>query len=373
MIFFIALNSVPLSLFAADERIYSVEENIIEQADNTYDIDEPYIKSKGAWLAVPIPVSNPTIGTGLQAALLYLHAKDSAESEIPNATSGLVGMYTNTDSWLVGGFHDGNWGDDLYRYRLMLGTGEFNLDFYGIGNGLLALENPVKYNLMSDVLFSQLLRRFPGTLNWYLGARYLYIDSNVTFFAGNTIPDLPDISANKKNSGLGLIVLFDSRNDNYYPTKGINFEFAWMRDSNKWGSDFEFDKLDTNFNGYVPVSPDITLALRTVFSRAMGDTPFYLLPTLKMRGFANGVYKDDIAMSGHAEWRHKFKPRWGYVAFFEIGSTASSTSDLFTTTITSYGAGIRWQITKDKKLNLGVDIGFSDNNSAIYVQVGEKF
>ena len=42
-------------------------------------------------------------------------------------------------------------------------------------------------------------------------------------------------------------------------------------------------------------------------------------------------------------------------------------------TITSYGAGVRWQVSKDKKLNLGIDVGYSDDESAVYVQVGEKF
>ena len=28
---------------------------------------------KGAWMAVPIPFANPTLGAGLQAAILYLH------------------------------------------------------------------------------------------------------------------------------------------------------------------------------------------------------------------------------------------------------------------------------------------------------------
>ena len=351
-----------------------VEGRVIDQVDDAREIKALAAKPRGAWLPVPIPISNPTIGSGLQFALLYLHPKKSADPEVPNATSGVIGMYTNTDSWLAGGFHDGNWKDDLYRFRIMIGTGEFNLDYFGVGDNPDLAENPIEYNITSDILFSQLLRRLPGTKDWYMGIRYLLTDSNVTFDLDTLIPGLPPISDDMTTSGLGIMATYDSRDDNYYPTEGINFEFIWMRDSETWGSDFDFNKLDTRYNTYLPLTPKDTLALRAAFARADEETPFYLLPSLKMRGFPNGRYKNENSLSGHAEWRRKFHPRWGFILFYEIGSTAASTSDLFQDEkISSYGGGIRWQVTKDKSLNLGIDVGFSDDESAVYVQVGEKF
>jgi outer membrane protein assembly factor BamA len=364
----VTLSSMPIISLAA------IEDRVFEQRDNAIEIKAFATKPKGNWLPVPIPVSNPTIGSGLQAALLYLHPKKSEDPDVPNATSGIMAMYTNTESWLAGGFHDGNWKDDLYRYRFLIGTGEFNLDYFGVGNDSVLADNPIEYNIISDILLTQLLRRLPGSENWYMGTRYMFIDSNVEFEVGNLFPGLPPITADMTTSGLGLMVTFDSRNDNYYPTEGINFEFVWMRDSETWGSDFDFDKVDTRYNTYFSLTSNDTLALRVAFSRADDDIPFYLLPSLKMRGFPNGRYKDENSLSGHAEWRRKFHPRWGSIISFEVGSTAASAGDLFQDEkITSYGAGIRWQVTKDKGLNLGVDVGYSDNESAVYVQVGERF
>ena len=37
--------------------------------------DAEAISPKGNFVAVPIPISNPTVGNGLQAALFYLHPK----------------------------------------------------------------------------------------------------------------------------------------------------------------------------------------------------------------------------------------------------------------------------------------------------------
>ena len=86
----------------------AIEEDVIAQADRANEIKSATRMAKGTWLPVPIPVSNPTIGSGLQAALLYLHPQTSKDPGVPSATSGVIGMYTNTNSELVGGFHDGN-------------------------------------------------------------------------------------------------------------------------------------------------------------------------------------------------------------------------------------------------------------------------
>ena len=60
--------------------------------------------------------------------------------------------------------------------------------------------------------------------------------------------------------------------------------------------------------------------------------------------------------------------------FYEAGSVADNVEDLpQSSTISSIGGGIRWQVSEDKKLNLGIDVGYSDGESAVYIQVGEKF
>ena len=41
--------------------------------------------------------------------------------------------------------------------------------------------------------------------------------------------------------------------------------------------------------------------------------------------------------------------------------------------IKSIGAGLRWQVTKEQGMNLGVDVAYSSGDYTIYVQVGEGF
>jgi len=180
-------------------------------------------------------------------------------------------MYTDSNSWLLGGFHDGNYNDDLYRYRVIAGTGEFNLDYYGIGGGSDLRGAPTPYTINSDIAIGQLLRRIPRIEDWYLGLRYMYINSDVTFDFSNTLPGLPPVSDNLTNSGLGFMFSYGSRNNNYYPTTGSLTELVWMRDRESIGSDFNFDKFTGFYNYYLPLTEKDTLGMRLTLANADGD------------------------------------------------------------------------------------------------------
>ena len=107
---------------------------------------------------------------------------------------------------------------------------------------------------------------------------------------------------------------------------------------------------------------------------ADGDIPFFDLPFLNLRGLARGRYQDLYAMSLHAEGRHKFRPRWGIIAFVEGGRVGNDFDELSSArTIVSYGGGIRWKVTKEQDINLGLDVGFSNDDTAVFIQIGEKY
>lgn len=339
--------------------------------------DKPSIPAsiqKGSWVAAPIPISNPTVGTGLQGVLLYLHPKADKASNIPNTTSGLGGMYTDNKSWAVGAFHDGNWADDTYRYRVFMGAGDFNLKFYGIGDDPIFSDNPISYRMRVEGMGGRLLRRLPGTQHWYAGVEYLFSSTELIFSPSNLNLDLPDLAATIRAAGLGLVASYDSTDDNYYPQHGRLFQLKWTDYGKHWGGDFEYAKLSTFYNHYLPLWSDTTLALRANLQTSSGDTPYFALPYLDMRGFARDRYRDINTFSLHAEARHKFSSRWGFVLFTASGWHAEEMSRLVKgDAVTSYGVGLRWQVAADKKMHLGVDIAFNKGENVTYVRLGEKF
>jgi outer membrane protein assembly factor BamA len=264
--------------------------------------------------------------------------------------------------------------NDRLRFEAAVGTGNFNLQYYGVGSDSIFAEYPVGYNIKPKIAMLQFLVRPVVDSNWFLGARYLYTSGEILFKLSEFWDLLPDVGGTLTTSGLGAVVSFDSRNDTLYPTAGQYFEAAYSRDDSAWGSDFEFDKLSTFYNHYFDLTDEVTLALRGYLSSVDGNVPFYMLPTLNMRGFATGRYRDEAAVSGHLEWRHKFHSRWGYVVFAEFGSTGNSVSKAFDSKpVKTFGAGIRWQAVASQKLNLGIDFAVSDDDKAVHVQVGERF
>jgi hypothetical protein len=116
-------------------------------------------------------------------------------------------------------------------------------------------------------------------------------------------------------------------------------------------------------NHYQPIFDKTVLALRCNFQASEGDVPFFDLPYLDIRGVSRSRYVDEFTLSVHAEGRYKFLPRWGVIAFVEAGWFGEDIGSLVSgRTIVSYGGGLRWQVTKEKKLNLGIDFANSTDD-----------
>jgi outer membrane protein assembly factor BamA len=330
-------------------------------------------KKDGRWLPVPIPVRNPTLGTGLVGMLMYLHPSSSTESSVPNATSGIALMATDNHRRFGGIYHDGYYFNDRVRLRAAAGTGEFNLQFSGLGDDPIFDDRPIPYEIAADTVHMQALWRL-GKSHYFAGLRETWIDATLSVGGSSESMDIPQFTGSSTTSSLGLVLENDLRDNNYYPTRGHYFQGSYNQDSDTWGSDYSFSRLTLSYNQYWQLRDSMTLAGRVFASDVSGSAPFYLLPTLDLRGFPRGRYRDNAVLSGHLEFRHKFHRRWGYIVFGELGNVGNSVSEaLEGNMVKSFGAGIRWQVLKSKALNLGIDVGFSGDDSALYIQVGERF
>ena len=360
------LISVNMLADSSIDEVYETSSETVQQSQTLSDDKE------GSWLPVPIPVSNPTIGTGLQVAMIYLHAKKSDADGVPNATSGIAGMWTDSDSKFLGVFHENNFYDDHFRLRTFAGIADFNLHYFGIGNS--REDFSLKYNIKSETVLAEFLFLLPNTSNWFIGPRMLWNDADVKFSFSSEDIELPDIEKNSITSSLGLVVKFDERDDNYYPTEGQNLELVLLKDDENWGSDYSYEKTTFDYMYYWSINKQQVLAFRAALKNVEGRAPFYMLSNLDLRGNAFGRYIDNSSASIHAEWRYKFHQRWGMIGFVETGAVAESFSQLDNQKrITSYGIGLRWQPIATESLHIGLDVALSSDDSAIYIRVGESF
>jgi hemolysin activation/secretion protein len=116
------------------------------------------------------------------------------------------------------------------------------------------------------------------------------------------------------------------------------------------------------------------LASKLTAMTSGGDVPFYEKPTLQMRGFNHGRYRNDNIVQAQFEGRWTFMPRFGAVGFVGLGKTAEAEQDILSqSTVVTKGIGLRWQPVEQKKMNIRLDLARGPEESTLHLSVGEAF
>ena len=113
----------------------SMMDGFTDPQDGMFDVSHWLAEKKG-FIPVPIIITEPAIGYGLGAALVFLHdplagrvpdeetynpqSKNTEGKLTPPSISALFGMYTENDTWMAGGVHMGVWKNDNIRYWFCL-------------------------------------------------------------------------------------------------------------------------------------------------------------------------------------------------------------------------------------------------------------
>jgi hypothetical protein len=285
-----------------------------------------------------------------------------------------MGIYTDSESWAVGVFHNGFYSGDRFRVRSLLGYGEFNLKYYGIGNDSILREHPIDYEAKATLFAPRVLFKLP-LKNWLIGPEYFYLDIDTTFKLSRLHRILPDINIPTQTAGLGVVLVYDSRDNNLWPSKGVAFE-ATARDYGEYtGGDFDYEKFIIKLSQYFSLTESVIFAYRLDGQFVRGnDVPFYDLSRLRLRGLPSGSYIDNHALSAQGEVRWNFFGRWTALLFGGGGRIAEEIDDLASSqTHYAGGVGIRFMIAEKQKLNIGVDFTYADDKFEFYVQVGDWF
>ena len=360
-----------LLLFSVSSGLASEIGDEIEEVITDEEESLSIFKKDWRFVPVPIPISNPTIGTGLAVAGFSLHPRKEGQSETRTTISGVAGMYTNNESWMGAIFHDGSYGDDKYRAGAGLAYGEFNLKFYGIGNDSPIRDNPISYEAKTTAFLPRILFRLPVN-NWFLGTRYVFLKIDNTFDFSSILPPLPEVRIPTQTSGLGLVTVYDSRDSNLLPSDGSWFELMVTAYGDYLGGDFDYEKYMAKWVQYFPLAETFTLAYRLDGQFISGDAPFYDLSTLSLRGFPGGLYLDDNAITAQVQGSWNFYRRWLGVLFGGGGRIAEDISDMGSkTTRWAGGAGVRYMLNEKQRLAVGIDITYGGNRIEFYVQIGD--
>jgi hypothetical protein len=347
--------------------------------DGKFDASEYLLDHKGA-LPVPIIITEPAVGYGGGLALAWFSeslreaARHSTEGRyIPPDIYGLAAFATeNGTKGAAGGarmsFDQGRW---LYRGAIADVT--VNLDFYGIGGDLAPGLDKVGYNLKGGMLFQEINRRI-GDTSHFIGARYLYLDLSTRLQAGLEEANLTSRELARRSSELGVRWSYDSRDNIFAATGGVEAAFDAMFSDPSLGSDNRFQTYRTHAFVYTQPTEGFVAAFRADARSARGDVPFYQLPFIDMRGIPAARYQDQNVGVLETELRYYVTPRWIALGFIGAGRAwGRDVSFDGAASRVSKGIGFRYVVARRLGLAVGIDVARGPEQTAYYLQVGSSW
>lgn len=332
---------------------------------------------KADLLVVPIPLSSPSLGTGLTlGAAMFYNPNGSKE---PWTTGGAL-MATSNGSRAVGVGHRMFLNEDKFKLTAFAGYADVNLRFFGIGPLAGELNRSIDINERGFIGFLDPQMRVAP--NFYLGMRLLMLDLTTSLRREQPDPPLveppPPRELDSRLVQAGPVAVYDSRDSSLYPRKGVYAQASWLMGIPGLGSDFGNDRVTLYANIYRPIGERTVLAARASTCAVSKGSPFYDIclygASSDLRGYEAGRYRDYASWATQAEIRHRLKGRFGIAAFAGIGGVASSFGDLGDSKLLpAAGAGLRWQASKTTPINLRIDYAVGKDSQALYISVGEAF
>lgn len=354
--------------------------------DGMFDVSHWLAEKRGAF-PIPIIITEPAIGYGAGASLVFLHdplagrvpegetydpqSKDAEGKLIPPSISALFGFYTENDTWMAGGVHFGVWNNDNIRYTGALATGSINMKFYGLG---VTGDRGIDFNIEPNILYQGIKLRLNRS-RFFAGINYLLIDTKSQFDGSQLLPGLV-IDSGSRDAAVILTLDYDSRDTIFTPASGFiaAIEGSFFRKT--VGSDTDFEKYKAKVFHFSTLSDQFVLGLRGELETVNGgalDIPYYHYPFVDLRGIPVMRYQGESVAVGEAELRWNFTPRWSVVGFGGVGRTTDTNISDTSDTVYSKGAGLRYFIARRFGAHVGFDIAKGPEDTAFYLQFGHAW
>jgi hypothetical protein len=334
--------------------------------------DESAIKvQRGNFVAVPIPISNPTLDTGLVAGAAYFYPQSEEEkNRQPASLTAVAGMYTSNDSRALGVAQQNYWKNDQWRFTGVVGAVDLRLSLLApddTGRG-----SNVDWRIDGNLLYSKLSRRLKG--DWYGGAFVRVIDANQSIDREIGDDETQFEIGDATSAGVGLVAEYDSRDMPLNSYTGRHLKIDALFNDEAIGSNQTYQSYGLSYRSYHRITDSVVLAWEIQGCKRGGKVPLWDACLVKLRGFSATDYLGRVSASGQIEVRWQMSSRWGLAGFAGSGYVGDSFAGVREREpIPSYGAGVRFVVLPAKRINMRLDYARSKDSNAIHFSVGEAF
>jgi len=352
--------------------------------DGRMDASKWLLQRRG-FLPVPIIITEPAVGYGGGLGVVFFHrqhqpAEQSAPAPeegatpargefVPPSVSAVFAAATENGTKIGGAGHLGIWRNNTLRFTGGIAAMDVNLTFYG-GANFPNFSDGVEYNLKGWGAMSQLVWRL-GKSDFWIGPQVIYLDATAGLEGANVPPIFDQLNGDVTNTGAGIVMTYDSRDNIFTPSRGFQSEW-YVREH--WGSfngDFDYTEVDGKNRLFFNPGPKWVLGWRLDTTYTSNGAPFYALPFINQRGIQKGRYQDDVALTTEVETRYDIDGRWFGVAFAGVGRVADSYDELGSADSRwAGGVGVRYLISRLLGLQTGLDVAKGPEEWAFYLQVG---
>jgi len=273
----------------------------------------------GNFVIVPIPISNPTLGTGLVAGGAYFYAQtDEQEKVQPASVSAVAAMYTSNYSRALAFVQQNYWKQDRWRFTGAVGAADLRLSLLAPDENA-AIES-LDWRVDGQFFLARLSRRLAG--DWYGGAFTRVVDANqgLEFEVGSVDFDTADV----RSIGLGLTLEFDSRDMPINTFTGRYSKIEGLFNDEVIGSNETYQSYSIEYRSYQEWSDSVVFAWEVHGCQRIGTVPLWDSCVIALRGFPVTNYLGLSSYYGQAEARWRVSRRWGLVAFGGAGEIGNS-------------------------------------------------
>lgn len=346
-----------------------------ESEDDGWPDISGFLDEKYGFLPIAVPITEPAVGYGAAFGAAFISQPFGAVREglgRPNVTF-VGGMATANGTWGAFAADMRHWLDD--RLQTLVGAvyADVNLDYHGLGKNSALNDDPLRYTLTPVGLGLQAKYRFGDTLLWG-GLGYAFAVVDVAFDAAANASQLPDYASKTRVGGLTLVASYDSRDNLFTPLRGSFVDLSFGFFGKVLGGEANFERAALIGIQYIPLPHNLFLGLRGDLGATFRDAPFYLRPYIHLRGVPIMRYQGEEIAQAEIELRWQFWKRLSVLGFFGAGGAWNNFEKLDDSRgVIAGGPGIRYELARSYGIHMGIDVGFSKDATAFYVQVGNAW
>ena len=356
---------------AADPALFSKEMGV--------DPSEPAVARARVFedvVVAPIPISNPTVGSGLAVMVMPFY---HLGPESPLSNTAVAAGLTSSGSWGVGVAQSTRLRGDKLRLDGFLGYVDLRYRFYGTGAdaGTGGTSVPI---IQKATAFAPELPVPGGGAHLRRPALPRRAGRDRARERLAAAGDRRGASQLDHHHQLGLRPARDARHARQRHESrpsGVLVDLRANFADQAFGSDLNYETYELSGNYYRRAGPGV-VALRGSACKVSDRTPLFDLCLFgannDLRGYEVGRYRDRAMVAAQAEYRFPLAGRWGGVVFGGWGKVARSFATMGEEPdLPSVGFGVRWLASEKARVNLSLDVAQGRDGGSVYVYVKESF